>query len=56
VAASYATDAGPLARSGIPSVVLGPGDITDAHTAAESVSVQQVETMQAVFESILAGR
>jgi len=32
-----------LAAGGIPSVVFGPGDIAQAHTADEWVAVRQVE-------------
>jgi len=53
--APFATDAGPLAAHGIASVVLGPGDIAQAHTADEFVSLDQVDAMQAVFERLLAG-
>jgi acetylornithine deacetylase len=53
--APFATDAGPIAAHGIASVVLGPGDIAQAHTADEFVALDQVEAMQAVFEGLLAG-
>jgi acetylornithine deacetylase len=53
--AAFATDAGPLAAHGIPSVVLGPGDIAQAHTADEFVPVTEVDQMQAVFERLLRG-
>lgn len=39
----YFTDAGVLAAAGIPSVVFGPGDIAQAHTADEWVTVSQLE-------------
>jgi acetylornithine deacetylase len=54
-AAAFATDAGPLEAAGMPGVVLGPGDIADAHTAAESVSVDEVDAMQRFLESLLRG-
>jgi succinyl-diaminopimelate desuccinylase len=38
----YFCDAGVLSRSGIPSVVFGPGDIAQAHTADEFISLEQV--------------
>ncbi len=37
-----ATDASELAKIGIPCVVFGPGSLSDAHTAAESVSLTDV--------------
>ncbi|HEV2392712.1 MAG TPA: M20 family metallopeptidase [Verrucomicrobiae bacterium] len=39
----YFCDAAVLAEGGIPSVVFGPGDIAQAHTADEWVSLDQVE-------------
>jgi acetylornithine deacetylase/succinyl-diaminopimelate desuccinylase-like protein len=39
----YFCDAAVLARGGIPSVVFGPGDIAQAHTADEWISVAQLE-------------
>lgn len=38
----YGTDAGPLAEAGIPCVVLGPGDIAQAHTRDEWIELDQV--------------
>ena len=42
-AVPYGTDAGPLARSGVPCVVFGPGDIARAHTCDEWVPLDEVE-------------
>jgi acetylornithine deacetylase/succinyl-diaminopimelate desuccinylase-like protein len=39
----YFCDAAVLARGGIPSVVFGPGDIAQAHTADEWIAIRQVE-------------
>lgn len=39
----YFCDAAVLARGGIPSVVFGPGDIAQAHTADEWISTAQLE-------------
>lgn len=41
--ADFFTDAGVLAAGGIPSVVFGPGDIAQAHTADEWVAVSQLK-------------
>ncbi|NPV48767.1 MAG: M20 family metallopeptidase [Armatimonadetes bacterium] len=49
----YGTDASRLSRAGIPSVVLGPGDIAQAHTADEWVEVAQVEQAVAVYREIM---
>ena len=43
VGVDFFTDAGVLAATGIPSVVFGPGDIAQAHTADEWVAVSQLE-------------
>jgi acetylornithine deacetylase len=39
----YFCDAAVLAGGGIPSVVFGPGDIAQAHTADEWISIAQLE-------------
>ena len=41
-AVPYGTDAAPLAQSGVPCVVFGPGDIARAHTCDESVPLEEV--------------
>jgi acetylornithine deacetylase ArgE len=43
LAVPYGTDAAPLAESGVPSVVFGPGDIARAHTCDEWVPLEEVE-------------
>jgi len=43
IGADYFCDAAVLAGGGIPSVVFGPGDIAQAHTADEWVSLRQLE-------------
>ena len=42
MAVPYGTDAGPLARTGVPCVVFGPGDIALAHTSDEWVPLDEV--------------
>jgi acetylornithine deacetylase len=46
VGVDYFCDASVLAQGGIPSVVFGPGDIAQAHTADEWVSLAQLERAQ----------
>jgi len=53
--AAFATDAGVLATHGIPGVVMGPGSILRAHTAAEFVEVDQVDAMTEFFVALLEG-
>lgn len=43
-AASYATEAGLFQDDGSPSVVIGPGDIAQAHTADEWIAKDQLES------------
>jgi acetylornithine deacetylase len=43
VGVHYFCDASVLARGGIPSVVFGPGDIAQAHTADEWISLASLE-------------
>ncbi|MER3415761.1 MAG: acetylornithine deacetylase [Gemmataceae bacterium] len=45
----YGTDASTLAAAGIPSVVFGPGDIAQAHTADEWVSIAQVRQAEEIL-------
>ncbi len=40
--AHYATDAGIYSAAGIPCIVFGPGDIADAHTATESLDIDEL--------------
>ena len=42
-AVSYATEAGLFQTGGAPSVVCGPGDIAQAHTADEWIAVDQID-------------
>jgi len=46
------TEAAVLAASGIDAVVLGPGDIAQAHGPGEWVSVSELEEARALFRSI----
>jgi acetylornithine deacetylase len=40
----FGTDAGPLSQCGVPCLVLGPGDIAQAHTKDEWIDLDQVRT------------
>jgi acetylornithine deacetylase len=53
--AAFGTDAGVFASAGLPSVVLGPGSVEQAHTADEWVEVSQVEKMVEVLERLFRG-
>jgi len=49
VGVHYFCDASVLAGGGIPSVVFGPGDIAQAHTADEWISLAQLERGRAML-------
>ncbi|GAA3798935.1 M20/M25/M40 family metallo-hydrolase [Streptomyces phyllanthi] len=51
----FGTDASKLARAGIPSVVFGPGSVTDAHAAAESVELGEVALAAGVVVAAIRG-
>jgi acetylornithine deacetylase len=52
---AFGTDAGVFERASVPGVVMGPGSIRRAHTAAEYVEVDQVEAMTDFFVALLTG-
>jgi succinyl-diaminopimelate desuccinylase len=51
--AQYFCDAAVLSAAGIPSVVFGPGDIAQAHTADEWISLDQLERARRVLVDFL---
>jgi acetylornithine deacetylase/succinyl-diaminopimelate desuccinylase family protein len=53
-AAQYATDAGIYNGAGIPSVVFGPGDIAEAHTAVEWIDLGELHAAAAVIRSLIS--
>jgi acetylornithine deacetylase ArgE len=55
-AVPYGTDAAPLADSGIPSVVFGPGDIARAHTRDEWVPLDEVEQASDILYRLACSR
>ena len=48
----YGTDAGPLGEKGLPCLVIGPGDIAQAHTKDEWVELDQVIQAVEVYYAI----
>lgn len=52
---AFATDAGLFALHGIPSLVLGPGSIRQAHTDTEYLELDQLEIMVGVYQQLLEG-
>lgn len=51
VGVPYGTNASKLSRAGIPCVVFGPGDVSQAHTANEFVPVEQVIAAADIYEA-----
>jgi acetylornithine deacetylase len=50
---SGATHAGPLAQTGVPAVVLGPGSIGQAHTTTEALDLTQLEQAAEIYASLM---
>jgi acetylornithine deacetylase/succinyl-diaminopimelate desuccinylase-like protein len=50
--AFYSCDASKIAAVGVPCVVLGPGDIAVAHTAAESIAVAELDAAAEVYRRL----
>ncbi|HEY0765843.1 MAG TPA: M20 family metallopeptidase [Pyrinomonadaceae bacterium] len=53
-AVNYGTDGSKLSRVGIETVVCGPGDIAQAHTANEFIAVEQLELATRMYSRLLA--
>lgn len=51
---TFGSDASKFARAGIPSVILGPGSIDQAHTADEYVDLDQVEAAFLVYRDLMS--
>lgn len=51
--ADYATDACTLQAIGIPTLVFGPGDIAQAHTAAENIEVEEILQARRILNELL---
>lgn len=49
----FGSDASKLSSVGIPSIILGPGSIDQAHTAEEFVDLEQVEKAFVVYRQIM---
>ncbi|MEM0897833.1 MAG: M20 family metallopeptidase [Verrucomicrobiota bacterium] len=55
VGASWFCDGAVLAAAGLPAVAAGPGDIAQAHTADEWISVEELERGVAFYKSVITG-
>ncbi|HZQ47992.1 MAG TPA: M20/M25/M40 family metallo-hydrolase, partial [Verrucomicrobiae bacterium] len=54
VGVDYFCDASVLAHGGIPSIVFGPGDIAQAHTADEWISLSALERGREILVNFLS--
>ncbi len=52
VGVPYATDAAAIAAADIPTVVFGPGSITQAHTADEFIEINELKQATEIFYSV----
>jgi succinyl-diaminopimelate desuccinylase len=52
VGVPYGTDGSKLAEAGLPTVVIGPGDIAQAHTVDEWIEIDQLERAVEVYVEI----
>ncbi|MDE3178483.1 MAG: M20 family metallopeptidase [Acidobacteriota bacterium] len=53
VGVPFGSDASKFARAGIPSIILGPGSIEQAHTADEYVELEEVEKAFVVYRNLM---
>lgn len=51
--ASYATDAGVYNTAGVPTVVFGPGDIAQAHTANEYIKLDELRKAVQILHTLI---
>ena len=51
---TYGTEAGLFANVGIPTVVCGPGDIAQAHTADEFIDLEQIASCEDFIDRVIA--
>lgn len=51
---TYGTEAGQFLASGVEAIVCGPGDIAQAHTPDEWITIEQVQACETYFDNLLA--
>ena len=51
---TYGTEAGQFSGAGIETIVCGPGDIAQAHTANEWIALDQIRACEAFIEKLIA--
>ncbi|MFN8623329.1 MAG: M20/M25/M40 family metallo-hydrolase [Chloroflexota bacterium] len=55
IGVGYGTDASEFERAGIPALVLGPGDIAQAHAADEWVEIDELQAAVEIYGALLRG-
>ncbi|MDO5696996.1 MAG: acetylornithine deacetylase [Dermatophilus congolensis] len=50
---TYGTEAGQFLASGVEAIVCGPGDIAQAHTPDEWITIEQVRACETYFDNLL---
>ncbi len=50
----FCTDAGDLDAAGIPAIVIGPGDIAQAHTKDEWIALEQIDKGVDLYQAIMS--
>lgn len=53
VGVPFGSDASKLATAGIPSIILGPGNIEQAHTADEYIELEQIENAFLIYRNLM---
>jgi len=48
----YGCDGSKIAAKGVPTIILGPGDIAQAHTADEFIEIEQLEKAPGVYATL----
>ena len=48
----YGCDGSKIAAKGVPTIILGPGDIAQAHTADEFIELEQLEKAPGIYEAL----
>jgi acetylornithine deacetylase len=51
----YGTDAAFYAQDGVPTVVFGPGDVLQAHSAIEYVDLEEAEMAKEILKRLMRG-
>ena len=49
---AFSCDASKVAAAGVPCIILGPGDIAEAHTSRESIGVDELEAAIAQYAEL----